>query len=191
MFAYPLLPALPSYLRPGSVLAPVRSLFSLPTAIDYSSIPLSTTLGDGKPSLAAYSGPLADLPIQTCPICHLRSTNTPVPLAAGVSLPPVAGAVAGDKEGDEEERIFVPAQTDCWGGCKWCYYCIMGELASLQAEASSTQRTLGKAISPPKWDCLRCGGTVTKAWRAGPDIPADTIEAQTIQSVTDAIDEVP
>lgn len=174
MFAYPFLPPMPSYLRPSTLAAPVRSLFSLPTGIDYSSIPLPTTFANGKLSSASHSGPLADLPLQTCPICHLRSTTTPVALAAGVSLPPVSGPDADTSSADEEERIFVPAQTDCWGGCKWCYYCIAGELAILEAEKGVTPAKSVDEGQWPKWDCLRCGGTVTRAWRAGPDSPPDT-----------------
>jgi peroxin-2 len=67
-------------------------------------------------------------------------------------------------KGDEENRIFVPAQSDCWGGCRWCYYCIMGELAQNQAQDGSVNEKEGAC----KWDCLRCGGRVTKAWRVGP-----------------------
>lgn len=183
MFAYPFLPAVPPYLRPSTLAAPIRSLLSLPTGIDYSSIPLSSTITNGKGSLAAHSGPLADLPLQTCPICHLRSKSTPVPLAAGVSLPPVSDPDSDSGAGDEEERIFVPAQTDCWGGCMWCYYCIMGELASLKTERKGTSSNSRDKSEPPKWDCLRCGGTVTRAWRAGPEIPPDT-DSQSVVNET-------
>lgn len=185
MFAYPFLPAMPPYLRPATLTSPIRSLFSLPTGIDYSSIPLSSTHTNGKPSSAAHSGPLADLPRQTCPICHLRSTSTPVPLAAGVSLPPVSSSDTNTGAGEEEERIFVPAQTDCWGGCKWCYYCIMGELASLKSEGTTASAKPADASKPPKWDCLRCGGTVSRAWRAGADVLPDTDSQSAVNETTD------
>jgi peroxin-2 len=172
MFAFPLLPRLPTYFRPSTLLAPIRSILSQPTSIDYSSItslPLDNR--DPKASKAAHSGKLANLPLETCPICHLRSSTTPVPLTSGldISLPPMSegGAVSVN----EENRVFVPAQTDCWGGCRWCYYCIMGELATLQAqdeEIEAVKRT-GSKDGVASWDCLRCGGRVTRAWRVGPE----------------------
>lgn len=171
MFAYPLLPTMPPSLRPSTYIAGVKSLLSLPTSIDYSAIsPTSKDLmTNGKRSMAAHTGPLADLPPDTCPICHLRSTTAPVDLGAGVSLPAVDPHVTGDKE---ENRIFVPAQTDCWGGCRWCYYCIMGELATCSQDQHQ-QGGEGKTGAEVKWDCLRCGGGVTKAWRAGPDVDVE------------------
>jgi peroxin-2 len=176
MFAFPLLPRLPSFFQPSTLLAPIHSLLSRPKAIDYSSIPLAPLdRNDPKASKAAHSGPLADLPIDTCPICHLRSTSAPVPLTSSldISLPPVAGT--GLKEGDEENRVFVPAQTDCWGGCRWCYYCIMGELAAPPGQTGTESGKVSgvSGDTAVKWDCLRCGGRVTRAWRAGPE-PVDS-----------------
>jgi peroxin-2 len=172
MFAFPLLPRLPSYFQLSTLLAPIQSVLSRPKSIDYSSIPLAPVdRNDPKASKAAHSGPLADLPIDTCPICHLRSTSAPVPLTSSldISLPPVA--VMGQRESDEENRIFVPAQTDCWGGCRWCYYCIMGELAAFSGQTGTVSGVSGDTAV--KWDCLRCGGRVTRAWRAGPE-PVDS-----------------
>lgn len=168
MFAYPLLPALPPSLRPAALTLPIRSLMSIPKNIDYDSIPAKPNTSNGNPTSASHSGALADLPADVCPICHLRSTTTPVPLAAGVSLPPVNQRSG---EGDEENRVFVPAQTDCWGGCRWCYYCIMGELAALDERQRSGGKGKGLEIEEEKvqWNCLRCGGTVTEAWRVGPE----------------------
>lgn len=172
MFAFPLLPRLPSFFQPSTLLAPIQSLLSQPKSIDYSAIPLAPLdRNESKASKAAHSGPLADLPIDTCPICHLRSSSAPVPLTSSldISLPPVSGT--GEAESNEENRIFVPAQTDCWGGCKWCYYCIMGELAAPQAQngLESEKLTGTSEKMAIKWDCLRCGGRVTRAWRAGPE----------------------
>ena len=172
MFAFPLLPRLPSFFQPSTLLAPIQSLLSQPTSIDYSSIPLAPLdRNDPKASKAAHSGPLADLPIATCPICHLRSSSAPVPLTSSldISLPPVSGT--GEAESNEENRIFVPAQTDCWGGCRWCYYCIMGEIAALEDQHEPERgKTTGKSGQEAiKWDCLRCGGRVSRAWRAGPE----------------------
>ena len=163
MFAFPRLPRLPSFFQPSALLAPIRSILSRTRTIDYSSIATLPTLESEK-ATAAHSGKLADLPLDTCPICHLRSTSTPVPLTSSldISLPPVGPG--GTKESNEENRIFVPAQTDCWGGCRWCYYCIKGELVSLRHGSPVDDKA-----DSGKWDCLRCGGRVTRAWRVGPD----------------------
>lgn len=167
MFAYPLLPSLPASLQPAALDAPIRSFLSLPKNIDYDSIASLPETTNGKPVASTHSGPLADLSPEICPICHLRSATSPVPLAAGVSLPPVTN---GDE--DEENQVFVPAQTDCWGGCRWCYYCIMSELATLDSvqntRSKGKETETGDAVA--KWDCLRCGGAVTKAWRVGTEV---------------------
>lgn len=176
MFAYPLLPSLPSSLRPATLIAPIRNMLSVPTTIDYNSIPAVSNDINGKPTSMSHSGPLADLPEDICPICHLRSNTTPVPLAAGVSLPPVGHR---DDAEDDENKVFVPAQTDCWGGCRWCYYCIMGELAAIRQTQHADGNGKGSEGSqkPPKWDCLRCGGAVTGAWRVGPDpLPKESVK---------------
>jgi peroxin-2 len=146
------------------------TFLSRPRTIDYSSIAPLPTLESEK-TTAAHSGQLADLPLDTCPICHLRSTSTPVPLTSSVdiSLPPVGPGES--KESNEENRIFVPAQTDCWGGCRWCYYCIMGELVSQEHPGTGVEKE-----EPGKWDCLRCGGRVTRAWRVGPDPSQPSVE---------------
>jgi len=166
MFAYPLIPRLPSYFQPSSLIAPIQSILSRPKTLDYSSIAPLPSLETEK-STAAHSGQFANLPLDTCPICHLRSSSTPVPLTSSldIALPPVGSVGSSGGVSDEENRIFVPARTDCWGGCRWCYYCIMGELASQAHPQEGADEKGGPGI----WDCLRCGGRVTKAWRVGPD----------------------
>ena len=81
----------------------------------------------------------------------------------------------------DETRIYVPAESDCWGKCRWCYYCIKGELAKHQLAHSEAGR-VGQQVNgsvkqsekdlekTEKWTCLRCGGGVSIAWRVGPDI---------------------
>ena len=194
MFAIPRLPALPPSLTPSTYLSAARTLLTRPRMVDYTSIPLYP--GPAKPGEArsrdAHSGPLADLPLTSCPICHRKRATVPVPIAgtesgAAISLPPV------DLEGgEEEERIFIPAQTDCWGGCRWCYYCIGTELAKHSESAAATQSAAknqptrkGKGQDAPvnevpKWDCLRCGGGVTRAWRVGAEpglLPPEQVNA--------------
>jgi peroxin-2 len=182
MFAIPRLPRLPSYLAPITYISAMKTLLSRPNSIDYTSIPLlpsSSAKASGKASREASSGPFADLPLSSCPICHQRRAAAPVPLSdsetgAEINLPPT-----GVEGGDEEEKIFVPAETDCWGGCRWCYYCIATELAKhaeerAKVELAEQAKSQGKKEGPVqepalKWECLRCGGGVTRAWRAGPE----------------------
>jgi peroxin-2 len=201
MFAVPRLPRLPNSIAPTNLLAPITSFFSQPTRIDYDSIPLNrvaTTKSSKRSRVAAHSGPLANLSLSTCPICYQRAMTAPVALTgsstgSSLTLPPLhpqnlAGAGAGlsglglgqfgNTTDSEESRIFVPAQSDCWGECTWCYYCITGELLRFEQEfprVISTELSEGKqeVISEQKamegerrkWDCLRCGGVVTRAWR--------------------------
>jgi len=68
-----------------------------------------------------------------------------------------------EEQRDNEDRVFVPAKTDCWGECKYCYYCIADELAQ-HAQRFAAE---GGDESAAKWTCLRCGGSVTKATRVG------------------------
>ncbi|KAK4688705.1 peroxin-2, partial [Tremellales sp. Uapishka_1] len=153
-FALPLLPAFPR-LSPFGFLSILH-----PPEVDYSSLLATTTKASPSSSTRAHSGLFATIPKETCPLCHLRSSTNPVALGdSGISLPPL-----GDQkdEGKEENRIYVPAQTDCWGTCRYCYYCIMGELAGFEEK-----RREKSAEASETWECLRCGGGVTKAWRVG------------------------
>lgn len=192
MFSIPLLPPLPAFLAPSALLSPISALLSRPTKIDYSSIPLlpslsSKTAGGHVSSPAKHQGPLADLPLDTCPICHLRQSAAPRPLdsigaGSGISLPPISGSGQDEAAGQEETRIFVPAQSDCWGGCRWCYYCIGEELYKHHESVKRRQKEKGgggkkgrKFADGEKeeeqkdkgWSCLRCGGSVSRAWRVG------------------------
>jgi peroxin-2 len=190
MFAIPRLPTLPPSLAPSTYIPAVRALLTRPKTVDYTSIalqPAPLKPGDNA-SRDAHSGPFADLPLSSCPICHRKRATAPVPIpgteaSASIALPPV------DLDGGEdEERIFIPAQTDCWGGCRWCYYCIGTELAR-HAEGVAATQSVGKtqqarkgkkqetsADEAPKWDCLRCGGGVTRAWRVGAELEPMSLE---------------
>ena len=183
MFAVPRLPSLPSYLHPSALMAPIKALITPPELVDYDSIPIKPRHDhEGTPSREAHSGILAKLPPESCPICHLRRVSVPRPIAQGssgaaISLPPVEV-----DEGQEEERIFVPAQTNCWGGCRWCYYCIAGELASHNQQIAAGP---GEEETDEKgnvnWTCLRCGGGVTRAWRVGPNqVEMDDVEKSVV-----------
>lgn len=162
MFALPRIPSLPAVVNPGTLLAPVRAFLSQPTTIDYDalsaaqgSISAAKAAGVAAPS-AAHAGVCAGIPQQTCPVCYLRRTSAPVALSGtDIELPPLEDA---DPEADPEDRIFLAAKTDCWGGCSYCYYCVADELAQFAQEHPD-----GDA----KWQCLRCGGSVTKAKRVG------------------------
>ncbi|KAK8864373.1 hypothetical protein IAR55_001621 [Kwoniella newhampshirensis] len=202
MFSVPLLPPLPAFLTPSALVAPLQSLLSPPEPIDYTSIPLfpASTRDCGEPNTVAkvHTGQLAGLPKSTCPICHLRISSTPVPLDSTTSqgnaltLPPIAGLgegpsghTEGGGEAKEESRIFVPAQTDCEGACKWCYYCIGEELYKhREIIASKTKGKEGRRKDgtnnegsangeEEKWQCLRCGGRVSRAWRVGAEDDID------------------
>lgn len=176
MFAVPRLPRLPVYLVPATYVSAIKTLLSRPAPIDYTSIPLlpsSSAKTSGRVSRDAHSGRYAELPLTSCPICHHRRAAAPVPLSdsetgAEINLPPI-----GVEGGEEEERIFIPAETDCWGGCRWCYYCIATELAKYaeeraNVELASKSKVEEKAKEPAaKWECLRCGGGATRAWRVG------------------------
>lgn len=203
MFSVPLLPSVPASLSPRHLAAPIAAFLSRPKDIDYASIPLlpssiSSAGSNGKSSQKAHTGPLADLPLTTCPICHLRQTSSPVPLdsvgaGSGISLPRISGSGQGEpksmSQGDDETRIFVPAQTDCWGGCRCCYYCIGEELykhaegvkerlakarpveGTKKGQEGQKSGEVNQTIAPSDekhpWECLRCGGSVTRAWRVG------------------------
>lgn len=92
-------------------------------------------------------------------MCFLRRTSASVALpGTDIELPQLDVAAGEEEQGDHDERIFVPAVTDCWGECKYCYYCIADELA---------QHAQRDAKSEDKWTCLRCGGGVTRAKRLG------------------------
>ncbi|WWC70228.1 uncharacterized protein I206_104178 [Kwoniella pini CBS 10737] len=198
MFAIPLLPPFPPYLSPSAHLNRMRSLLSPPQKIDYSTIK-SQPMANGIHS-QRHKGIYADLPLSTCPICHSRNITAPVPLSSsaqgsGLNLPPIEGAGGFGHELDSDEnKIFVPAQTDCKGGCRWCYYCIGEELfkhnervkayktstkkLESKKDAASVQqkdlREKNKIIQEDnqneeeeKWECLRCGDGVSRAWRVG------------------------
>ncbi|WVR07023.1 hypothetical protein IAU60_004062 [Kwoniella sp. DSM 27419] len=184
MFAVPLLPPIPAYLKPSSILSPLGHLFSQHTPIDYDSLAaLPLTPRDGGRDVKQHAGPYAHLPKTTCPICHIRYSSAPVPLDSGsaqgaaLTLPPIDGGAAaefGHDQDQEESQIFVPAQTDCEGGCQWCYYCIGEELHKYQQRTKGHRMSTGSkdqggegADKVFSWSCLRCGGGVTRAWRVG------------------------
>lgn len=162
MFAVPRIPSLPPALNPATALAPVRQFLSQPTQIDYAALSASAgelsaarKAGTAAPS-SAHSGPFARLPASVCPVCYVRRTEAPQALSGtDIELPALDNA-----ETEDEDKIFVPAQTDCWGQCMYCYYCVADELARAGKRAEKGEQ------EKPVWPCLRCGGDVTRAWRA-------------------------
>lgn len=184
MFSYPHLPALPTFLTPSQLISPLKSLLSPPQPIDYTQLQSTQSTGAKTDSKATktHTGPLADLPLETCPICHLRHISSPLNLKTSsgeISLPrlPELGSFSGDvivekvEEVREETRIYVSARGDCWGGCVYCYYCLAGELAALAEQdakhGGKAQAKVGGDDTLRKWDCLRCGGAVSRVWRVG------------------------
>ena len=187
MYSIPLVPPLPRFLSPQTLASRTRQFFAQPTAIKYDAIPLNPVTTAFTYTLA-HSGILAHLPRTTCPICHRRRTAEPVPLSdtqagSDITLPPLPFSVdqhvpqhvldiSSHEHGNDDTSIYVPAQSDCWGGCRWCYYCIQGELVKHRLEVARA-RDIGmisrKGDDPEReeerWTCLRCGGGVTRAWR--------------------------
>lgn len=161
MFAVPRIPTLPPALNPATLVQPVTAFFSQPTQIDYAALSASANdlsaarkAGTAAPA-SAHSGPFAKLPRAVCPICYVRRTEAPQALSGtDIELPALDNA-----ETEDEDKIFVPAETDCWGRCQYCYYCVADELARVGRRAE-------KGEGEGKWACLRCGGTATRAWRA-------------------------
>ena len=181
MFSVPLIPPMPNFFAPSALLAPIKAFLAQPTSIDYTSLPLlpASTGPPSKAPRSAHSGPLASLPKSTCPICHFRLNSAPIPLDANtasgsaISLPPIQSVFSSEipeDEAKEETRIFVPAQTDCWGSCRWCYYCIAGKLVNHHVAVKAKRKTGPEEKEEEKWDCLRCDGGITRAWRVGGEI---------------------
>ncbi|ODN79814.1 hypothetical protein L202_03711 [Cryptococcus amylolentus CBS 6039] len=185
MFAVPLMPPMvsSSAVSPQEWLKPIRGLFSQRTDIDYQSLPIippAELAAEKRNEVKVHKGPLAHLPKTTCPICYLRHTSAPVPLSSSsqgtsISLPPLPTGAADSAAAteDNEDRIFVPARTDCEGECVWCYYCIGEELYRNQEEVAlkpvSKNGPEESDTEEGKWSCLRCGGKVGRAWRVGVD----------------------
>ena len=187
MYSIPLVPPLPRFLSPQALASRTRQFFAQPTAIKYDAIPLKPDTTAFTNTLA-HSGILAHLPRTTCPICHRRRTAEPVPLSdtqagSDITLPPLPLSgephvpqlildISSQENENDDTTIYVPAQSDCWGGCRWCYYCIQGELVKHRLEQARA-REIGMVShkgekgeeQEEKWTCLRCGGGVTRAWR--------------------------
>ena len=111
--------------------------------------------------------------------------------ASGIALPPIplssssasrgtahGGRVGGNEYGDaaeaaeedesidDEERIFVPAQTDCWGECRWCYYCIGQELARHFEEIAKEVKSKGSSRVVTSGDRAKGNGRDTGKGKA-------------------------
>ncbi|EIW70622.1 hypothetical protein TREMEDRAFT_68135 [Tremella mesenterica DSM 1558] len=170
MFSVPLFPTLPTFLTPSTLLQPLKNFLTQEISIDYTSLP-SVTPQSIEQTTKAHSGEYANLPLSTCPLCYRRIHSKPAPITSmttSIQLPPIS---IDQEEEDEETRIYVPAQTDCWGECKWCYYCIADELVRHRHELTKHQRSSRKGSEEDEsWICLRCGGAVTTSRRAIPEL---------------------
>lgn len=101
-------------------------------------------------------GPLHFLPATTCPICYAASNAPPTSLptdptsrdpdetSAGGGSSARTGSGAGPTS-DGDTSVKIPYVTDCGWGCRYCYYCVVSKLASVQDEGDEC------------WNCLRCG----------------------------------
>lgn len=113
-------------------------------------------------------------------MCFLRRTSTSVAIpGTDIELPQLDDDPASQQ--DNEDRIYVPAQTDCWGGCKYCYYCIADGLAR-HAQVSEGAKD-EKLVT--KWTCLRCGGAATKATRVGAE-PREVSSSSEAESTSES-----
>ncbi|WWC89355.1 uncharacterized protein L201_004277 [Kwoniella dendrophila CBS 6074] len=213
MFSVPLIPPLPISLNPRKYFNQFKSIISPPSIIDYTSIPLSSSLPTKDETVYEHKGIYSKLSKEICPICYSRNSNLPVPLSStgqgqDLTLPPIQGAqntnfghrINNKTEEEEENKVFIPTQTDCLGNCKWCYYCIGEELFKHHERIKSLPKKKHKSKlkndnngkskggtgdqkdsvqeedeQEDKWECLRCGDQVSRAWRVGADEEATPI----------------
>lgn len=97
-------------------------------------------------------GPLHFLPDSTCPVCYAASNAPPTsiptdPTSGDLDRRDAAlGATASSS--DQDTSVKIPYTTDCGWHCRYCYYCVVGKLASCEEEGEEC------------WSCLRCGGQV-------------------------------
>ena len=112
---------------------------------------------DEKNPLERPKGPLHFLPSSTCPICYSLSTAPPtsIPTDPTSAVPDavVGASLAAAAGADQDTSVKLPYITDCGWECRYCYYCIVGRLASAQEDGED------------RWSCLRCGGEVSGASR--------------------------
>ena len=98
------------------------------------------------------------LPSTTCPICYARSNSPPTHLPSSSIADPTNPSASllntsHASQTNQDTTVKIPYVADCGNGCRYCYYCIVGSLASCEEEAEES------------WECLRCGGEVTAANR--------------------------
>ncbi|KAK4701548.1 peroxin-2, partial [Phenoliferia sp. Uapishka_3] len=91
-------------------------------------------------------GPFHFLPPKTCPVCYSNATALPDAANPSDSTLSSSTRTAGVTE---DTTVKLPYITDCGWECRYCYYCVVGRLASAEEDGEDA------------WPCMRCGGEVT------------------------------
>jgi peroxin-2 len=150
----------------------VHKALNLPTRSTPPSAPTNPSLNPTTKTRPL--GPLHFLPDTTCPICYsisspddLPPTNIPLPLpvlthtdspavhrtsalsSSSSSSSSPTTTTPGSIQQREGNSIQIPYLTNCGWECRYCYYCVVSQLASKEEE--------GELV----WKCLRCLGDVT------------------------------
>ncbi|BGP12377.1 peroxisome assembly protein (Peroxin-2) [Rhodosporidiobolus nylandii] len=151
--------AITSRAAKSGILRTLASALPTPVASTLGLSSLSSLSSSTTPSSSEKStGPLAHLPSHTCPICYSLSTaahaaNLPAASYADPTLPSASLMAPSGPSGPTDTTLKIPYVADCRGGCRFCYYCIVGALARADEEAEEG------------WECLRCGGMITSVRR--------------------------
>ncbi|KAM0793534.1 hypothetical protein ACM66B_000972 [Microbotryomycetes sp. NB124-2] len=103
-------------------------------------------------------GPLHFLSNDVCPICYSQSTAPPTslpqdPTSRDLDRQQTTLSDLAAASSDQDTSVKVPYVTDCGWNCRYCYYCVVSRLATVEDEGEDT------------WSCLRCGLDVHGASR--------------------------
>ncbi|BGP52618.1 peroxisome assembly protein (Peroxin-2) [Rhodotorula sphaerocarpa] len=187
--------AISSRAKKSSVLRATASVLPAPVASTLGLGSLRNARGDDQTAKGEGDvppGPYAFLPPQTCPICYSTTTGPPSGLGSATAatafadptLPSASllhgsssGPSGGGGGGAGDTAVKIPYVANCRGGCRYCYYCIVGTLVRAEEDAEES------------WTCLRCGDEVTGAKREEVVLPED--EEDEAQEQDDELAEEP
>ncbi|GAA5922922.1 pex2/pex10/pex12 family protein [Sporobolomyces koalae] len=141
-----------------SLPAPVALTLGLSSLTPSSSSPAS--------SEKSRQGVLHFLPTSTCAICYQLANSPPtrLPSSSGSIADPTNPSnslvntsasqhYSAASASNSDTTVKIPYVANCAGRCRYCYYCIVGTLATCEEEAEDS------------WECLRCRGPITAADR--------------------------